>query len=248
MIKRLLGIAALLCLLATAAGAGVLDNAVIKVGTESTYPPYESRDDKNNLVGFDIEMTEAIASKLGKKVEWVDMPFDSLIPALLSKKIDLIAAGMSATAERAKKVAFSTPYEISMSAFLVKADNNSLKTLADMKGKTVAAQLGTVQETFSKTIEGVTVKAFQKFDDCAREVSLGRVDATLMDIPVAKKFVEQKDFAGKIKIAFEQEITGAGKALAMNLDDKAFVAAIDKALDEMKASGELDKMKAKWFK
>ena len=59
--------------------AGVLDNDVIQVGTESTYPPYEFRDENNNLKGFDIEMMEAIAEKIGKKVEWVDMPFDSLI-------------------------------------------------------------------------------------------------------------------------------------------------------------------------
>ena len=154
--------------------AGVLDNDVIKVGTESTYPPYEFRDENNNLKGFDIEMMEAIAEKIGKKIEWVDMPFDSLIPALLSKKIDIIAAGLSATEERAKKVSFSTPYEISLSTFIVKADRNSIKSIEDLKGKVVTAQLGTVQDAYAKTIEGVSVKPFQKFDDCVREVALGR--------------------------------------------------------------------------
>ncbi len=228
--------------------AGVLDNDVIQVGTESTYPPYEFRDENNNLKGFDIEMMEAIAEKIGKKIEWVDMPFDSLIPALLSKKIDIIAAGLSATEERAKKVSFSTPYEISLSTFIVKADRNSIKSIEDLKGKVVTAQLGTVQDAYAKTIEGVSVKPFQKFDDCVREVALGRADATLMDRPVALKFVEQKDFEGKVKIAFDHEITGSGKALAMNLDEGDFTGAVNKALDEMVKSGELDNMKAKWFK
>ncbi|MFA7364005.1 MAG: transporter substrate-binding domain-containing protein, partial [Aminobacteriaceae bacterium] len=91
-------------------------------------------------------------------------------------------------------------------------------------------------------------KSFQKFDDCVREVILGRVDATLMDIPVAKSYVEHKDFTGKIKIAFDQEITGSGKALAMNLKDVAFIEAVNKALAELEKSGELEKMKAQWFK
>ena len=92
------------------------------------------------------------------------------------------------------------------------------------------------------------MKSFQKFDDCVREVILGRVDATLMDIPVAKSYVEHKDFKGKIKIAFDQEITGSGKALAMNLGDKELQDKVNGALAEMDKSGELQKMKDLWFK
>lgn len=243
----------LLAVLAVVLGAGfawgnIMDKDVILAGTESTYPPYEFRDDSNNLKGFDIDMVEAIAAKIGKKVEWVDMPFDSLIPSLLAKKIDIIAAGLSATEERAKKVAFSDNYEISISAFIVKEDNNTLKTVEDMKGKVIAVQLGTVQETYSQTIPDAQVKSFQKFDDCVREVILGRADATLMDVPVTKSYMEHKDFAGKIKVAFEQEITGSGKAMAMNLGETDFVKAVNGALAELEKSGELAKMKELWFK
>ena len=81
-----------------------------------------------------------------------------------------------------------------------------------------------------------------------REVILGRVDATLMDTPVAKSYVEHKDFQGKIKIALEQEITGSGKAIALNLGEPELLEAVNKALAELQASGELDAMKAEWFK
>jgi len=74
------------------------------------------------------------------------------------------------------------------------------------------------------------------------------VDATLMDTPVAKSYVEHKDFTGKIKIAFEQEITGSGKALAMNLSETAFITAVNAALADLEKSGELGKMKEQWFK
>ncbi|MCS7233241.1 MAG: transporter substrate-binding domain-containing protein [Synergistetes bacterium] len=221
---------------------------VLKVGTESTYPPFEFRDKNNNLVGFDIDLMEAIAKKIGKKLEWVDMPFDSLIPALLAGKIDIIAAGMSATAERAKKVAFSVPYYISLSSFVVRANDNSIKTLNDLKGKTIAVQLGTVQDTFCSAIPNVTMKRFQKFDDCVREVVLGRADATLMDKPVAIEFCESKDFKGKIKIAFDQVITEAGKALALRKEDVKLLEAINKVIEEMRKSGELQALTDKWFK
>lgn len=234
-------------------GAGVafgdaMDKEVLKVGTESTYPPFEFRDKNNNLVGFDIDLMEAIAKKIGKKIEWVDMPFDSLIPALLAGKIDVIAAGLSATEERAKKVAFSIPYQISLSSFVVRADDNSIKTLDDLKGKTIAVQLGTVQDTFCSAIPNVKMKRFQKFDDCVREVVLGRADATLMDKPVAIEFCESKDFKGKVKIAFDQVITEAGKALAFRKEDKRLLEAVNKALEEMKKSGELQNLTDKWFK
>jgi polar amino acid transport system substrate-binding protein len=246
--KKLLLALLALSVLGTAGWANVMAKDVILVGTESTYPPYEFRDQNNELKGFDIDMMEAIATKIGKKIEWVDMPFDSLIPSLLAKKIDIVAAGMSATEERAKRVAFSSNYEISISAFVVAAGNDSMKLLDDMKGKTVAVQLGTVQETYCQSMEGVQVKSFQKFDDCVREVILGRVDATLMDTPVAKSYVDHKDFQGKIKIAFEQEITGSGKALAMNLVETEFIEAVNKALAELEESGELNAMKEEWFK
>lgn len=227
--------------------AGALDKDVVVVGTESTYPPYEFRDENNELKGFDIDLMEAIADKAGFKIEWQDMPFDSLIPALISNKIDIIAAGLSATPERAERVAFSVPYEISLSTFIVKKGDDSIKAVEDLKGKTVTAQLGTVQETYSKGLGNVHVKAFQKFDDCVREVALGRADATLMDKPVALKFVKQKDFEGKVQIAFDQEITGAGKALAMNLGEEKLIAAVNKALEKMEQTGELQELKEKWF-
>lgn len=247
MFKKML-LAALVALFAvSAAFAGTMEKDVIRVGTESTYPPYEFRDKDNNLQGLDIELAETILGDLGKKIEWVDMPFDSLIPALMSGKIDLIAAGMSATPERAKRVSFTDPYEISLSSFLVASDNGDMKTLDSLKGKIVAVQLGTVQDTYATTLPGVTVKRFQKFDDCVREVVIGRADATFMDRPVANEFLKAKDFEGKIVIAFDQEITGAGKALAIRLDDGAFLDSVNGVMTSMKDSGKLEEMRNKWM-
>ena len=228
-------------------GASALDKDTLIAGTESTYPPYESRNAKGELEGFDIELAETIAAKLGKKLQWIDMPFDSLIPSLMSGKIDLVAAGMSATEERAKRVNFSAPYEISFSAFVTVAENPP-KNTDEIAGKIVAVQIGTVQETFARSLGNVEVKTFQKFDDCVREVVLGRAAATLMDIPVAKKFVEAKDFKGKVVVAFNKQITGADKAVAMPKKDVALTEAVSKVIEEMNKSGELEALRNKWFK
>ncbi len=91
------------------------------------------------------------------------------------------------------------------------------------------------------------MKRFQKFDDCVREVALGRVDATLMDRPVAVKFVDQKDFAGQVQLAFDQEITGTGKALATRLDETSFLEGLNKALKEMDDTGKLQELRDKWM-
>lgn len=247
MFRKIL-LAAFITLVAfSAAFAGTMDKEVVRVGTESTYPPYEFRDKDNNLQGLDIDLAGYIMGEMGKTIEWVDMPFDSLIPALMSGKIDIIAAGMSATPERAKRVSFSDPYEISLSSFLAVSGRENMKTLGDLSGKIVAVQLGTVQDTYVTTLPGVTVKRFQKFDDCVREVVIGRADATLMDRPVAMEFTKAKDFEGKISIAFDQEITGAGKALAIRLDDGAFLDAVNGVLTSMKESGKLEEMRGKWM-
>ena len=248
MFKRIAALSALFALAASAAfAASALDKDTLVAATESTYPPYEWRNEKGELVGFDIELTETVAKKLGKKVEWLDMPFDSLIPALMSGKVDLVAAGMSATPERAKRVNFSAPYEISFSAFVTGVENPP-KDTDELAGKVVAVQIGTVQENFARSLGNVEVKTFQKFDDCVREVVLGRAAATLMDIPVAKQYVQAKDFAGKVTVAFNKQITGADNAIAKPKQDEALTAAVNGVIEEMDKSGELAALRDKWFK
>ncbi len=249
MMKRIAVLAALFVMAAGAAFAAgsAMDRDTLIAGTESKYPPYESRDEKGEIVGFDIDLVNRIGEKLGKKIQWLDMPFDSLIPSLHAGKINIIAAGLSATDERKKWVDFSTPYEISFSAFITKPGDDAPLGIEELEGKTVAAQSGTVQETFARSLANVEVKTFQKFDDCVREVVLGNVTATLMDIPVAKKYIQSKEFAGKVIIAFNQQIAGTDKALATPKSDLQLTDAVSKAIIEMEQSGELSALREKWF-
>lgn len=245
-IVSLLAVLAIFIFCGTAFAASVMDKDVIVVGTEGTYPPFEFHDKTGALVGYDVDLVNAVAEKLGKKIEWVDMAFDGLIPALLTKKIDMIAACMSVTSARSKKVDFSDPYVVTYSAFITLKDDDKVKGLEDLKNKKVSVQLGTTEDLYISGVEGVDVKKFSKLDDAVREISLNRVDAAFMDEPVAKDYIASTQFEGKLKVAFTVELEGAPKALAVNKDQPVLLASINDALKELKEDGTLSSIEQKW--
>lgn len=251
--KRIIAFAAVFLLIAGvgAAFAGsVMDKDVIRVGTEATYPPFEYRDKDNNVVGYDIDIANLIGEKIGKKVEIVDMAFDGLIPALMTGKIDMVAAGMTNTAERKKKVSFSNVYYDIENAIVTRADDESIKGLEDLKGKVATVQIGTAQDSFiTKLGTSKEVKRFQKNDDALREVLLGRGDFTVLNLTVANTFLRNSEaFKGKLKIGFRHFINEKGEGIALGLpkDDEAFINAVNGALAEMEKSGELHELKVKY--
>ena len=248
--KKLFSLLAVALLAASAAfAASSADKDVILAGTESTYPPYEFRDPEGKLVGFHIDLVEAIGRVTGKKIEWIDMSFDALIPSLLTNKLDMIGAGFLMTEKRRARVAFTRHYEVSRGAVLTLNENlEKVKTLDDLVGKVVTAQMGSYVEQICVAHGGITVRPFKKFDDCLLDVVYGRAYAATMGLVAAKKYLKAKDFAGKVGIAFAYEMEGTEnkKGFAIRKDDPEFKALLDKALDQIEASGELDALKKKW--
>ncbi|NCC58167.1 MAG: transporter substrate-binding domain-containing protein [Synergistales bacterium] len=241
-----------LALLAPVGGeaAGVLDKDVILVGTEATYPPFEYRNEKNQVVGYDIDVVEAIAKHLGKKVEIVDMSFDGLIPALMTGKVDLVAAGMTNTEERRKKVNFSSVYYDIENAFVVRADDSSITKLDDLKGKIATVQIGTAQDTFiTNTGLPAEIKRFQKNDDALMEIKVGRGDFCVVNLTVANAFLRNnKTFEEDLKIGFRNKIHREGEGIALGLPkgDEALLNAVNGAIETMKNNGEFDSIKKKY--
>ncbi|MDD4455425.1 MAG: transporter substrate-binding domain-containing protein [Candidatus Methanomethylophilaceae archaeon] len=241
-----------LALLAPVGGeaAGVLDKDVILVGTEATYPPFEYRNEKNQVVGYDIDVVEAIAKHLGKKVEIVDMSFDGLIPALMTGKVDLVAAGMTNTEERRKKVNFSSVYYDIENAFVVRADDSSIMKLDDLKGKIATVQIGTAQDTFiTNTGLPAEIKRFQKNDDALMEIKVGRGDFCVVNLTVANAFLRNnKTFEEDLKIGFRNKIHREGEGIALGLPkgDEALLNAVNGAIETMKNNGEFDSIKKKY--
>ena len=237
---------ATLILLSSAGAQGCMANIQkngLTVGTNPGYPPFESLDASNQIVGLDVDLTNALAKKIGVKVNWVSQTFDGLIPALISRKLDVIAAGMSVTEERKKSVNFTLPYVSTENVILARKEHANYNSPASLSGRSVGVELGTVQERIAQGIKGANVKSFNQFTDAAIGVQTGQVDAMLLDRVVAEQFV---------KTYPDLRITGSvgkvQKAMAMRKDCTDLQSRMNAAIIELRKSGELAAIIKKWLK
>lgn len=222
----------------------VKDNKVIKVGLEDTYPPMEFRNEKNELVGFDIDLSDEIGKRLGVKVEYVMTEFGGLIMSLNSNKIDMSASAISITDERKKEVEFTKPYVNSGQALVVKKGNTSIKDEKDLNGKTVGAQLGTTGEQAAKKIEGVKeVKAYDKVPQVFQDLDIGRIDAVIVDEFVGRYYLSKQKDKSEVVKSLEQEPIG----IAFKKGEKELQEEVQKIIDEMIKDGTMSKISEKWF-
>ncbi len=213
------------------------------IGTSPDYPPYESLDEKNNVIGFDIDLMQEVANKLGVKLEIVQINFDGLIPGLLAKKFDIMAAGVSVTEERMKTVDFTVPYMAGTQAVVVHKESTATVTkLEDLVGKQVAVQLGTIQSDAVKEIAGIKVKEYNLFTEAAQAVASKQADAMYVAKPVADAFVKNDP---NLKLA--AEMGGDDTALALRKDTPDLTEYVSGVITELKANGKYDQMIKKWF-
>lgn len=219
----------------------------IVVGTNATFVPFEFKDEKTqDFSGYDIDMINAIADKIGAKVEFKNVAFDALIPSLMSKDIDLAVSGMSITDERKSKVLFSAPYYESGQAVVTKSNNNTINDVKDLANHTVSVQLGTTGSKAAHAIDGTVVKEFDHSNEALLELKIGNVEAAVLDLPVAQYYASKHPEDGFKVIPIKsdkKEYFG----MAMAKDNTALKAEIDKAIAELKADGTFDKIYQKWF-
>lgn len=219
------------------------DKKVLKMGTSVDFPPFESRDPEGNFEGFDIELAQMIADELGYELEIQDMSFDGLIGALQSGRVDMVLAGMSATEERRKNVDFSIDYHRSGEMFLSKPDRK-LEGIESLEGKTVAVQLGTIQEEGADQLSKEYNFEVKKVDNAGlllQELLSNRVDAIYMDKQVAVKYIEEHGLFG-----FDDPTTSSpGMAIAFPKGSD-LVDDVNKVLEKLEESGKLQELKDKW--
>lgn len=244
--KKIALLTALSLLLVAQAGAQSCMADVKKngltVGTSPDYPPFESLDANNNIIGFDIDLINAIGKKMGVKVNVVGQSFDGLIPALISKKIDVIAAGMTVTAERKKAVNFTLPYDNSENVIMARKENLGYASAAKLAGKSVGAQIGSTQEKIAQGIKGANAKSFNLYTDAALALQTRQIDAMVIDKVVAEQFM---------KTYPDLRITGSlsknEKAMAVRKDCADVLNRMNAAVIELRKSGELPALTKKWL-
>lgn len=225
-------------------GAG--QTAVLRVGSETTFAPFEFQDEKTKrYVGFDIDLIEAVAKQMNRKIEVVSMGFDSLIPALNAKNIDAAISGMTITDEREKQVSFSDPYYQAGLSMVVKADNDAIEGFKDLAGKKIAVQIGTTSAMEAKKIPNAIVREFNNAPEAFMELLAGGVEVVINDKPVNDYYLQQT--ASKEVKSVEKTLTSEAYGIAMAKRNDALVSEVNKALAALKESGEYDRIYAKWF-
>lgn len=215
------------------------------VGTSADYPPYEfhkSISGNDNIVGFDIEIAKEIAKDLGVKLVIKDMDFKGLLNALESGNIDMVLAGMTPTDERKQSVDFSNIYYKAAQTLVVRTeDKDKIKTIEDLNGKGLGVQKGSIQEDMAKNqLPKAEPKALGKISDIALALKTKKIDAAIIESPVASSYVNaNKDLIiSDVKLKTED----AGSAVAVKKGEQDFVDAINKTLDKLASNKTIEKM------
>lgn len=219
-------------------------NGKLVVGLSADYKPYEFHamiDGKDQVVGFDIDLAKAIAKDLGVELEIKEMEFDSLITALPADKIDLIISGMNPDEKRKKAVDFSDIYYVSQHGILVRAeDKDKYKTVADLAGKKVGAQLGSTQEALAKEkIENADMHLLANVNDLILELKAGKVEALIIEAPVAEMAIKSNSELVLAEQRFTDE--SGGNAVGIKKNSPKLVAEINKTIKRLMDDGSMSK-------
>lgn len=239
--RRTLLTAALTLGLAWSAGAAHAQETIRAV-TDATFPPMEFVKD-GKRTGFDIELVEALAAAMGKKVEWIDIDFKGLIPALQAGRADIAVSAIYITPERGKVVDFTDPYYVGGLVAMTKKDG-PVKTLKDLDGRKVSVQVGTKSVNYLKqhypSVQRVEVEKNQEMFNL---VQIGRADAAVTGKPAAKLFVQSTP--GLTVLA--GQITTEDYGIAVPKNKPELTRGLNEALWKIKADGSYQTLVNKWF-
>ncbi len=256
--KRLLrtaaALAALALLVPAIAGAGTLDEILkrgsLRVGMEPGYMPFEMTNQKGDIIGFDVDIARRMAKAMGVKLELVSTAWDGIIPALMTKKFDIIMSGMTLTQERNLRINFASPYIVVGQTILIRkelaGEVKSYKDLNDPKYK-VVSKLGTTgEQAVKRMIPKATYISFETEQEGVMEVVNGRADAFVYDSPYCAVANAQK---GEGKLVFlDKPFTYEPLAWGVRKGDYDFINWLDNFLNQIKNDGTYDRIYRKWFK
>ena len=237
-IKKALTILSLVLVLAC---KGKDENTLI-VGLNANFPPFESYEN-NRMIGFDIDLANELGRRIGRKVVFKDMAFNTLLVALQNKKIDVIISGMNITEERKKSVNFTQGYFFNSAVLIVRDDEKNIKNVEDLTGKQVATAIGTTEDAFADELEGVTNVKLQNSADTIIHLISKKVDAVILDKVVAEKIIENNRGA---KILNNVELNKAEMGIAVNKKDTQLLKDLNKALTDLKKEGFINSLYKKF--
>src|SRR5690606_10854414 len=244
-------VAALLCvglLSGWAAAQSTLERVkqtgVLRVGLEGTYPPFNFVDENNRMAGFDVDISNEIARRLGVRAEFVGTLWASLISGLQTDMFDVIIAQMTITEERKQSVDFTNPHVITGAVLVSRANDNRFSKLEDIAGHRVGVGIGTTFEEVARSVPGADVRTYDSFQEYAQELLTGRLDVIINDqLSVAYAIKEQ---GLPLKITSDivnEDVIG----IAVKKGNEDFVELLNQILADMIADGTYREIFQKWF-
>ena len=235
---------------AAAAGSDLLSTiqsrGTLIVALEGAWQPWSYHDESDTLVGYDVEVSRAIAEKLGVEPEYVESDWDSLFAGMDAGRYDLVCNGVEVTDERSKTYDFTTPYGYIHTALAVKKDNDTITSFEDLKGKTTANSLASTYMELAESY-GATVQGIDTLEETIQLLAAGRIDATLnADVSFYDYLNVHPDADFKI-VAQTEEASHVAIPLRKSEETASLREAIDKAIEELRAEGTLSELSEKYF-
>ncbi|MBT2698515.1 amino acid ABC transporter substrate-binding protein [Bacillus sp. ISL-40] len=218
---------------------------VLKIAVDDTFPPMEYRNDQNKLVGFDIDLANAISKELGVKVEFIPTAWDGILPGLDAKRYDIIMSSMNITDERKQKVDFVEYMKLGQVVAVKSGNPQKIQSKEDLSGKIVGVQLGSTSESAAKEIKGIKeLKTYNGYTDVFNDLGLGRLQGVIVAEAVGRYYKTTKpDAFDVVGSSFQSLPVG----IAVRKGDDELEAALQKAIETVKDNGAYTEVSKKWF-
>ncbi len=226
----------------------------LRIGTDPTYAPFESKNAQGELVGFDIDLAKELCKRIQTQCSFVENPLDALIPSLLSRKVDAIMSSLSITEKRQQQIAFTDKFYAANSRLVVAKGSPIVPTLEALKGKRVGVLQGTTQESYGNVHwapKGIEIVSYQGQDNIYSDLTAGRIDAAFQDeVAASEGFLKQpigKDYQFGGPSIKDEKLFGVGTGMGLRKGDTELRNALNNAFAEMRQDGTYKKLAEKYF-
>ena len=225
--------------------AAIQTNGKLVVALEGAWQPWSYHDESDTLVGYDVEVSRAIAEKLGVEPEYVESDWDSLFAGLDAGRFDIVCNAVEVTDERAKTYDFTTPYGYIHTALAVRKDNEDIKSFEDLAGKTTANSPASTYMELAESY-GATVQGIDTLEETIQLLTAGRIDATLnADVSFYDYLNVHPD--ANFKLVAQTEEASHVAIPVLKSDDTSFLDALNSAIEALRADGTLKELSEKYF-